>query len=90
MAEIQKREICELVHDLAEALQSAMNYAAALRRAMRFSATPGAHTDVIEHAVDELGRATCAFHDLRRRLAANPDPYEVSPITWSRREGGRR
>lgn len=65
----QEIDLPFLLHELAEGLQSVGNYLSALRRVARGDADEATITiDILEKALDELGRSKGAFHHLRAHL----------------------
>ena len=69
-----------LLHELAEGLHSTGNYLRALRRAAPNDAHEWtSNLEIIEKALDELGRSTAAFHILRRRLCDADDNAVEKP-----------
>jgi hypothetical protein len=55
-----------LLHELAEGLQSVGNYLGAGRQVARTDTSERhLYIDILEKALDELGRSKAAFHELR-------------------------
>jgi hypothetical protein len=66
-----------LLHELAEGLQSVGNYLSALRRLTRSDVHARTiNIDIVEKALDELGRSNSALHDLRTLILASESKAE--------------
>lgn len=74
------QELSGVLHELAEALQSTANY---MRAAQLTAAADTMHAEMIDKALDELGRVNLAFHEYIRHVSGNHAHKETFKLKFA-------